>query len=159
MYSCQQVLTIILLIPNLHLSMTTKTSSQTSPSTQQLLQSRQISVEANRFLHYNTAIWCRDTAHMLCQYISTTDTLWSRGIYFLASWHPVGTYFVHVLALHLSYIFRCIIHICHEHNLFFSFLFLSIHEAIESPVHFNHITVVKQHTSKTLTYFNIFKIK
>lgn len=49
MYSCQQVLTIILLIPNLHLSMTTKTS----PSTQQLLQSRQISVEANRFLHYN----------------------------------------------------------------------------------------------------------
>lgn len=140
MYSCQQVLTIILLIPNLHLSMTTKTSSQTSPSTQQLLQSRQISVEANRFLHYNTAIWCRDTVHMLCQYISTTDTLWSRGIYFLASWHPVGTYFVHVLALHLSYIFRCIIHICHEHNLFFSFLYLSIHEAIESPVHFNHIT-------------------
>lgn len=126
MYSCQQVLTIILLIPNLHLSMTTKTSSQTSPSTQQLLQSRQISVEANRFLHYNTAIWCRDSVHMLCQYISTTDTLWSRGIYFLASWHPVGTYFVHVLALHLSYIFRCIIHICHEHNLFF-FFFISLH--------------------------------
>lgn len=52
-HASQQVLTIILLIPNLHLSMTTKTSSQTSPSTQQLLQSRQISVEANRFLHYN----------------------------------------------------------------------------------------------------------
>lgn len=157
MYSCQQVLTIILLIPNLHLSMTTKTSSQTSPSTQQLLQSRQISVKANRFLHYNTAIWCRDTVHMLCQYISTTDTLWSRGIYFLASWHPVGTYFVHVLALHLSYIFRCIIHICHEHNLFFSFLFLSIHEAIESPVHFNHMFITNNISPKPciLTSFKI----